>query len=115
MTYTQSAAAVDRARSREVMISLVSLVGAERNQVATALRDAGKVEEARDMFRSNATYLQQNADKFDDSRLRLDAVANNEASQNLDDEEWKRERKKQRELQHKTQTQRVWTQDQKKD
>ncbi|MCP5114382.1 MAG: VWA domain-containing protein [bacterium] len=113
--FTESAASVERARSRDVTVSVVSQVGAERNQVATALRDAGKVEEARDMFRFNAAYLEKNAQKFDDSRLQLDAVANNEASKNLDDDEWKRERKKQRELQYKTQNQRVWTKDQKKD
>ena len=115
VTFTGSTTAVEQARSRDVMVSLVSLVGAERNQVATALRDAGKVKEAREAFASNAAYLQQNAEDLDDSRLQLDAEANLEASQNLNEGEWNRERKKQKELQYKTKTQRVWTKEKKQD
>lgn len=115
VTFTDSAAAVERASSRDVMVAVASQVGAERNQVATALRDAGKVEEARAAFQSNSAFLKQNADKYDDSRLQLDADANYEASENLNEQEWNRQRKKQRELQYKTQTQRVWTEKQKED
>jgi Ca-activated chloride channel family protein len=113
VTFTGSEFAVEASRSRDVMVSVVSQVGAERNKVATALRDAGKVKEAQAAFVSNAEYLRQNADKFDDSRLQLDAEANIEASQNLNEEQWNRERKKQKEFQYKTIQQRVWTKEKK--
>ena len=107
--FTNSAATVEQARSRDVMVAVASQIGAERNQVATALRDAGKVEEARAMFQSNASYLRESAQKFDDERLQLDAEENYEASQNLSEQDWIRERKKVKELQYKTQSQRVRT------
>ncbi len=107
MTFTRSAAAVKDARSRDVMVSVASQVGAERNEVATALRDAGKVEEARDMFRSNAAYLEQQAQEFEDDQLQIDADANVESSQKLDEKDWQRERKKVKEQQYKIQNQRV--------
>jgi hypothetical protein len=115
VTFTDTSADVARARSRDVMVAVAKQVGAERNQVATALRDAGKVDEARAMFEFNAVYLQKSSDKYDDSGLQLDADANVGASQNLNEQEWTRERKKQVELRYKTQTQRAPTRKQKKD
>ena len=96
-------------------MAVVSQIGAERNVVATALRDEGKVEEARKAFRMNSAYLKENAAKLENKRLDQDAAANYEASENLDDEGWTRERKKQKELQYKTQTQRARIEPQKKD
>ncbi len=106
VTFTGSQAAVERASNREVMVAVVSQVGVERNEVATALRDDGKIEDARKAFRANSVYLKKEAEKYDDSRLGLDADANYEASERLDDKAWNKERKRQQELQYKTKTQR---------
>jgi Ca-activated chloride channel family protein len=106
-TYTVSPAAVERSSNRDVMVAVVGQVGAEQNKVATALRDAGKIEEAREAFRSNSAYLQKNAEKLDDSRLQVDALMNEDASEHLGDRDWSRERKKQVEAQYKTQQQRI--------
>lgn len=115
VTFTDASADVARAQSRDVMVAVAEQVGAERNQVATALRDAGKIDEARAMFESNAAFLQKNAEKYDDSGLQLDAKANLGASQNLNEQGWARERKKQVELRYKTQNQRAPTGKQNKD
>ena len=115
VTFTDSPAAVERTINRDVQVAVVSQVGAERNIVATALRDEGKIEEAREAFRSNSSYLKENAAKLGDERLRQDAAANYEASENLDDKNWNKERKKQKELQYKTQTQRARIEPQTKD
>ena len=109
VTFTDSPAMVEQKTNRDVMVAVASQVGAEQNELATALRDEGKVDEARQAFLSNALYLQDAAAKWDDSRLQLDADYNDEASQNLNEEQWQRERKKQRELQYKTKTQRAWS------
>ena len=109
VTVTDSPAMVERKKNRDVMVAVASQVGAEQNELATALRDEGKVDEARQAFLSNALYLQDAAAKWDDSRLQLDADYNDEASQNLNEEQWQRERKKQLELQYKTKTQRAWS------
>ena len=115
VTFTDSRAAVERTINRDVQVAVVSQTAAERNIVATALRDEGKVEEAREAFRSNSSYLEKNAAKLGDKRLRQDAAANYEASENLDDEKWNKERKKQKELQYKTQTQRARIEPRKQD
>ena len=92
------------------MVSVVSQIGAERNEVAMALRDAGEVEEARKAYSSNALYLEQNAGKWNAPGLQKDAVANDEASRNLSEVEWALERKKQKEVQFKAQSQRSYSQ-----
>ena len=107
VTFTASETVVERDTNKGVMANVVSQIGNERNELATTLRDDGKVEDARALFQSNAAYLKRNAERLGDSRLRKDAQSNFEASENLDDEKWNRERKKQRELQYKTKTQRA--------
>jgi len=107
VTYAKSPAAVEKASNREVMTAVVSQIGAERNEAATALRDKGKVEEARVAFESNSVYLQENAQRLDAPQLQDDAAVNLEASENLGEKEWNRERKKQVEGQYKTRQQRA--------
>ena len=115
VTFSNSATTVEQRRNRDVMVAVASQFGVERNEVATALRDEGKIEEAREAFRANSAYLKKEAEKFDDARLILDAVSNFRASENLDEKGWVRERKQQQELQYKTKTQRLSSPKQKKD
>jgi hypothetical protein len=97
------------------MVAVVSQFGVERNEAATALRDEGKIEESREAFRANSAYLKKESEKLNDVRLRQDADSNYEASENLDEKGWVRERKQQQELQYKTKNQRSSIQKQKKD
>lgn len=110
VTATSSAAAVERRRNREVAVEVVRQIGAERNLAATALRDEGKVKEARLAFEVNAAYLQDNAFALKDEKLREEAASNARAGKNAeDDAEWKRERKAQTVIQYKTQQSRAAT------
>ena len=106
VTYTSSATTVEQRRNREVMVALASQIGVERNERATALRDDGKIEESREAFRANSAYLEKEANKLNHAGLKKDAAANYEASENLDEKGWVRERKQQQELQYKTKNQR---------
>ena len=115
VTFSNSAATVEQRRNRDVMVAVASQIGVERNEAATALRDEGKIEESREAFRANSAYLKKEAEKFDDAHLILDAVSNYEASENLDEKGWVRERKQQQELQYKTKNQRLSSPKQKKD
>lgn len=104
VTATSSAAAVENRRNREVNVEVVRQIGAEQNLAATALRDEGRVEEARRAFESNAQYLQRNYVVLQDEELRKEAESNVRASENVeDDAEWKRERKVQKQGQYATQ------------
>ena len=115
VTFTKSAATVERRRNREVMVAVASQIGVERNEVATALRDEGKIEESREAFRANSAYLEKEANKLNHAGLRQDAASNYDASENLDEKGWVRTRKQQQELQYKTKTQRAVIQKQNKD
>jgi len=115
VTFTNSATTVEHRRNRDVMVAVASQIGVERNEVATALRDEGKIEESREAFRANSAYLNKEAEKLNDTRLKLDAVSNYEASENLDEKGWVRERKQQQELQYKTKNQRSSISKQKRD
>ena len=96
--------AVERARSREVAVEVVRQIGAEQNLAATALRDEGKLKEARVAFEANAQFLQQNAVELQDEELSLEAESNKDAGESVDDDAaWKRERKAQQMYQYKTQ------------
>ena len=107
VTFTESAAVVEKATNKDAMVSVVSQIANERNEEATALRDEGKVEDARALFQFNSAYLEDNAQKLGDKGLKREAQANYEATENLDDANWNRERKKQREIQYKIKTQRA--------
>ena len=109
VSFTDKASVVESKTNRDVMVAVASQVGAEQNELAMALRDEGKVEQAREAYLSNSLYLQENAERWKDSRLQLDAPAHDKSAQNLDEEEWDRERKIQRELQMKTKSQRAWS------
>jgi Ca-activated chloride channel family protein len=107
VTFTDSPAIVEARTNGEVMVEVVRQIGTERNELATALRDAGRIEEARRAYLANSAYLEENARKLDDASLQLDADANEGASRNLEPGQWNRERKKQLELQFKGKQQRA--------
>jgi Ca-activated chloride channel family protein len=113
VTFTDSPAAVERMKDREVLRSVASQIGAERAEIAMALRDSGKVEEARAAYASNAAFLADQAEQLDDDSLRRDALSNVDASTSLDEESWQRTRKVQQEYQLKTRQQRSYAEESK--
>jgi Ca-activated chloride channel family protein len=107
VSFTDSARIVTEKTDREVMASVVGLIGADPADRAMALRDAGKIEEARAAYIANADFLAEQAQKLDDEQLDKAAVSNIDASQNLAPQDWQRERKSQQLLQFKTRQQRA--------
>ncbi len=106
VAYTASAERVERETDREVMIDVVSQIARVNNELAMALRDEGKVEQARETYLSNTQYLQDNATRLGSERLREESLINDRAGKNLEGEAWKRERKAQVEQQVRIKSQR---------
>ncbi|MCC6154729.1 MAG: VWA domain-containing protein [Candidatus Hydrogenedentes bacterium] len=99
LRHSRSQAEVEHQTNKEVMVATVQQIAAERNELALRLRDAGKIEEARQELESNAAYLYSNSETFNSEQLRKDGIANDFGSKNLDPEKWKYNRKLQREYQ----------------
>ncbi len=105
ISYTDSAARVEQETRSDVMVEVVRQTAADRNEVAMALRDEGKIEEARSAFASNQAYLHENAELYEDEDLALDAEMQTEAAEGLGKKDWGRARKAQREYQTKVRSQ----------
>ena len=97
--YSESKDEVERSTNKPVTVAAVQQIAAERNELAMRLRDAGKIDEARQAFQSNSKYLYDNYGRLDDEQLSKDAVTNGFAADNLDSTNWNYNRKMQREYQ----------------
>lgn len=96
VSYTDSASTVEARQNRDVMIEVTSQIATERNRVATALRDEGKIEQAREAFRQNSVFLEKRAKDLDAPKLKEEAESNQAAGASVADEaQWNRQRKKQ--------------------
>ena len=99
---------VAASENRAVMVAVVEQVGTEQSELALALRDQGKVDEARQLLAKNAAFIATNAVSLDSDKLQQQAEANQKDAEELTAEEWNETRKRMREEQSKTQTQRRW-------
>ncbi|MDK1022205.1 MAG: hypothetical protein QGD90_11280, partial [Candidatus Hydrogenedentes bacterium] len=97
---TNSPETVEKRTNAAVMASVIEQIGVERNIAAVQLRDEGKVEEARQALVSNTVFLIENAEKYDSESLREYSVKNKLAEENLDDDNWRYQRKVMKEEQH---------------
>ncbi|MCE5230016.1 VWA domain-containing protein [bacterium] len=97
--FTNSLADVARNENRDVMISVVELIGAERNMLATELRDRGRIEDARRLLGQNVYYLNDNAVRYQSDILTKQYLQNKDDAANLDDRNWQSQRKIMRENQ----------------
>ena len=93
VSYVDSPEVVESRLNGRVMGSVMRQVGAETNRTAMQLRDQGKVEEARDMLKRNGSSLIEWGDRLDNDYLRKDATLNRLDADNLDEDNWKRQRK----------------------
>lgn len=91
--FTDSERTVEARVNASAMAAAVEQIGIENNKRAVALRDAGKIEEAREAFRNNAAYLKANAAKYDAPQLEEQSDVNASAASNLDGAAWKGQRK----------------------
>jgi Ca-activated chloride channel family protein len=78
---------------RDVMIACVSQIANDSAKRAVALRDAGKVEEARELFISNGKYLSHNASAYAEPALQTYGSQQLKTSKNVDNGAWISSRK----------------------
>lgn len=104
--FTGSKEDVEKSINKRILADAVEQIAIENNQRALALRDAGKVEEAQKVLTDNYYYLSGNAKQLDSEKLATYAGENKEDADNLNEENWTRQRKVMRESQNSRQTQR---------
>ncbi len=91
---------VEKSMDPDVMVPAVELIATLNNELAVALRDQGKIEEAREVLCSNVLYLDANADRYQSERLRAYGRANGWDAENLEGDKWNEQRKRMRSWQH---------------
>jgi len=84
----------DARRNDDVLEKSVLLIANDQNQLATQLRDQGKLDEAQSLLISNSRFLEANAIKLKSDLLKLWCAENLEQAQYLDDENWNKTRKR---------------------
>jgi len=94
--FTSSDSEIAKAVSTEVMVASISQIAVENNKKATALRDQGRVEEARKLLLSNGAFLGENADRYNSDFLRSYRALNDFSAENLDEAKWNANRKQMR-------------------
>ena len=75
------------------MASAVEQIAVERNKLAVTLRDQGKIEEARRVLLDNATFLSENARKYNSKDLEEYVGKNKQDADRLDPAVWEAQRK----------------------
>ena len=75
------------------MVAAVQQQGILNEEKAISLRDQGKIEEAEEVLKDNAVFLEYNAQVFGDDRLSSDADKSLEAIGNLEGDRWNQQRK----------------------
>jgi len=91
--FTSSANLVDGNTNAAVMASAVEQIAVERNKLAVTLRDQGKIEEARRVLLDNATFLSENARKYNSKDLEEYVGKNKQDADRLDPAVWEAQRK----------------------
>jgi Ca-activated chloride channel family protein len=106
--FTKDASEAKASVDSEVMASVTRQIATENNEKAVALRDSGKVEEAKKALKDNADYLNKQADALPGAAaapLRELSKKNTTDADNLSGAEWNRQRKSMRAQQYKDKTQ----------
>jgi Ca-activated chloride channel homolog len=93
-SFTASPELVRQSEDRDVMISVVEQVAAERSEEATKLRDEGRVQEARQVLRENVDLLQRSAEQYQAPTLESFGARSARDAETIEsDEDWNRQRK----------------------
>jgi len=100
VSFTQEVAQVKEQQDDKVMVSAVRLVANETNKQALALRDEGRVEEAKKLLTKNADFLRTNAAEFEADDLAKDAEFNRSQAADVAGPDWNTTRKAMRKMQY---------------
>jgi Ca-activated chloride channel family protein len=91
--YTESASKVEASEDHDVMASAIEMIAIDQSNMAVALRDQGKVEEARSAMEANARFCDENAKRYNSDSLRSYRDRNKEDAANLSEDKWNEQRK----------------------
>lgn len=91
--FTASQTETEKHLNTRVAADVVEQIAVEENERATALRDEGKVEQARQVLLENAAFLRSNAAPLASPALDKFAAENEQAADNLTGRDWDRQRK----------------------
>ena len=93
--FTVNQNTVEENMDRPTMVSAVMQIAAERSEEAMALRDEGRVQEAKAAVQANSAFLQSNAAELDSDELAGYGATMAEDAESLEsEEEWAATRKK---------------------
>ncbi|MFC1795459.1 hypothetical protein ACFL3Q_17965, partial [Planctomycetota bacterium] len=90
---------IERQTNHNVMADVIELIATERNELALKLRDKGEMKQACELLFENEAYLKDNAVRYDSQKLKKYAEQQREDRDNMDEENWARQRKIMREQQ----------------
>jgi Ca-activated chloride channel family protein len=108
LRFSGSDAEVKAGVNKDVVAAVTRQVATARNEEAVALRDKGKLDEARRVLRENADYLNRQAEQLPPASaapLRELSKRNLDDEKNLSGSEWNKTRKSMRAQQYKDKTQ----------
>lgn len=108
LRFSNSDAEVKAGVNKEVVAAVTRQVATARNEEAVALRDKGKLDEAKRVLRENADYLNRQAEQLPPASaapLRELSKRNLDDEKNLSGGEWNKTRKSMRAQQYKDKTQ----------
>ena len=97
--FSESLAEVEAKQDNEVCAAAVLQISNNKNKLATALRDRGDIEGARQLLLENGRYLGEIAEKYNVDILRMRCADNLDQAKKLSGAEWARSRKVMREQQ----------------
>ncbi len=92
--------------NEKVRIAVIEQIAIEKNELAMQLRDAGKVNKAKEVLDENASYLIENSSRYGSEELKSYGIENKQQADSLEGYEWKRTRKVMRESQSSRKSQR---------
>jgi Ca-activated chloride channel homolog len=98
--FTETQEIADQDIDKQIYASCVIQIANEKNRMATDLRDAGKVEEARKLLLGNSDYLRVCFEQLGIEELNVRCELNAFQAQNLEGKDWGINRKAMREAQN---------------
>ena len=99
--FSDSPEEINAETNREVVIASAMQIATLRNESAMALRDQGKIEEAKNLLLSNATFCEDVSKKWNAEEIGTFGRNNGIDASNLDEDKWGETRKAMRADQYK--------------
>ncbi|HDN26134.1 MAG TPA: VWA domain-containing protein [Thioploca sp.] len=107
-TFTESPQQVEENTNTVVMTAAAEQLAVETNKLAVELRDKGKIKEAQRVLLDNAHFLAEEAAKYGAKSLEKLKDINLDDAENLEEENWVKQRKSMRRQQYKWQNQQTY-------